>query len=48
MWETIEDTSTGRTARMKVPNGWIVRFTYNAKAVAMTFIPDSDHSWRIK
>lgn len=53
MWERIEK----HTYRMKVPNGWIVRYTdyYSGSScyggsvsTHMIFIEDKNHEWKIK
>lgn len=47
MWEMIDSGS----ARLKVPGGWIVRSGIigmgAGSAMAMVFISDPEHEWRI-
>ena len=52
MWEIIDNF----TERLKVPGGWIVRYHHSIEdiilksvgiGVAMIFISDTDHCWKL-
>jgi hypothetical protein len=45
-WQRIDDC----TERTRVPGGWLVRYreqNIGGLAVAMTFVPDVDNTWRL-
>jgi len=45
-WEHI--TGTGQTYRLKVFGGWLVKALEGRYiAVALTFVPDPKHEWRL-
>ena len=53
MWERIDEYSE----RLKVPNGWLIRYHVSERclssgsvgvSVAMIFIKDEKHKWKIK
>ena len=46
MWEDIGE----ETKRLKVPGGWLVRSNISyigSVSVALTYVPDPDHSWQL-
>lgn len=48
-WEVLSETMTTLTVRMQVPGGWIFRtsrYSDNAIADAMVFVPDPKHAWK--
>jgi hypothetical protein len=54
MWEAVTEGNREKTVRMKIPGGWIVKTTMDkdniaaSYAVAMVFVPDPQHDWKIR
>lgn len=44
MWEEIDED----TARLKVPNGWIVKCFHWRTGIVVIFVEDSEHTWEFK
>lgn len=45
LWEEIEKSLGSRSARAKVPGGWLVKTAWGGEGVGLTFMPDPEHSW---
>lgn len=42
-WEDVDFNTT----RLKIKGGWLVRYAAGAGA-GLTFVPDKNHSWKLK
>ncbi len=45
-WECISASLGCHTWRMAVPNGWLISGTNHGEGFAMTFVPDTGHTWQ--
>lgn len=46
-WEIIQDNGCISTSRLKVYEGWIVRYWNGDDSNGMVFVPDRHHAWSL-
>jgi hypothetical protein len=49
-WEPLEGgvgLNGMRTSRAPIEGGWLVRVTTDGNGIAMAFVPDEEHTWRL-
>jgi len=48
MWEEVDSEGYGKTERLEVPSGWLVRWiSMGGHSGALTFVPDQEHTWEL-
>lgn len=45
LWQDTREYRGQMEQRAKVPGGWLVQIMTSNGQVAMTFVPDPDHTW---